>query len=287
MPLPRQTVKLRGRLNFDGIDCLKTKLSQAYPIDMDLRTADLMVEAAALKARAVETGIPAPRAFHVHDVGLPRLHSSLICVQSSSGEESFDLRQLKQDEEEGPEVLEKVPNGGGFVKGLNEMEHVEWAESVPHGSCVAPPTLSRGLVNAMEYEAMRPPSLVDEDRRKIIQSWLREHERLTPARMAWTAAAPPMISGLVSQLNGPFMSYLIEETGYEDAHLVKDCQQGFPIVGELNFIGVGTSYKPVSKPDIMPDDFWQMRGDINNDICVDVEGECSWKECAREYVAGL
>ena len=99
--LPRPTVKIRGRLKFDGILCFKTKLSQAYPVDMGLRMADLLVEAAALKARAVEAGIPAPRAFHVHDVGLPSLHSSLICVQSSTGEESFGFGQLKQDEEEG------------------------------------------------------------------------------------------------------------------------------------------------------------------------------------------
>ena len=39
-------------------------------------------------------------------------------------------------------------------------------------------------------------------------------------------------------------------------NLVKDCQQGFPIVGELNYIGVATSYKPVSKPDITPEDFF-------------------------------
>ena len=40
----------------------------AYPVDMGLRMADLLVEALALKARAFEAGIPAPRAFHVHDV---------------------------------------------------------------------------------------------------------------------------------------------------------------------------------------------------------------------------
>ena len=152
--LPRPTVKLRGRLKFDGIDFFKTKLSQAYPVDMGLRMADLLVEALALKARAVEAGIPAPRAFHVHDVGLPSLHLSLICIQSSTGEEHFDLRQLKQDEEEGP-VPGKVPNGGGCAKGLNEIEHVEWAESVQHGSCVSSPMLPRGLVNTMDYAASR------------------------------------------------------------------------------------------------------------------------------------
>jgi hypothetical protein len=57
--LPRPTLKLRGRLKFDGIECFKTKLSQAYPVDMGLRMADLLVEALALKARARDAGIPA------------------------------------------------------------------------------------------------------------------------------------------------------------------------------------------------------------------------------------
>ena len=155
-----------------------------------------------MKARAAEARIPAARAFHVHDVGLLSLHSFLVCLQSSTGEEHFDVRPLKQDDEEGPEVPAKVPNGGGCVKGLDELEHVEWARSVEHGNCVTPPTLPRGLISAIEYEASRHPCSVDEDREEIVQSWLREHERLVPARMAWTAPAPPMIFGLVNQLNG-------------------------------------------------------------------------------------
>ena len=100
--------------------------------------------------------------------------------------EHFDLRQLKQEEEEGPEVPGKVPNGGGCVKGLDELEHVERARTVEHGSCVSPQTLPRGLMNAMEYEASRLPCSVDADREKIVQSWLREHERFIPADDLWT-----------------------------------------------------------------------------------------------------
>ena len=121
-------------------------------------------------------------------------------------------------------------------------------------------------MNAMEYEASQAPCSVDEDRERIVQSWLREHERLIPARMAWTAAAPPMISGLVNQPNGPFMDYMINETGYEDVNLVRDCQRGFPIVGELSFIGVGTRYKPVEKPELTPEELWELRSHINEDI---------------------
>ena len=35
-------------------------------------------------------------------------------------------------------------------------------------------------MNAMEYEASRPPRNVDEDREKIVQSWLREHDGSSP-----------------------------------------------------------------------------------------------------------
>ena len=82
--------------------------------------------------------------------------------------------EMKKEEEETLEVPKKVPNGGGCVLGLTEEEHIRWSQEVQHGGRNVPPVLPRGLTEAMEYEAERPPKLVDEERENIVGCWLRK-----------------------------------------------------------------------------------------------------------------
>ena len=90
--------------------------------------------------------------------------------------------------------------------------------------------------------------IVDAFRAEVVSGWYAQAARLHQTTIAWIANAPRRIFPAVQEWNGLLIDHLCKASGHEDKSLVRDLQQGFPMVGEIKAYGV--SARPKSKVDL-------------------------------------
>ena len=214
------TVALRGLMLWEGRLQFRTHVAQTYPPKLGEGYAQLMSEALALREKAACQDLPTPQASNEQ--------AETICLPP--------LQAAWLDPSKGVPVGEDVPNGLGAVKGLDPIEHVQWAEGVEHPSMKGPVGIMSELVHALQYEVDHEAEEIDTMRKRKLYSWIHRAKQFEQERKRWLADAPKKLQPLLQSIHGPLFKQLLKEASDDDvtfSRFMQDLHQGFPLVGDL------------------------------------------------------
>ena len=151
-----------------------------------------------------------------------------------------DEEEMEEEDDGSEAVLEEwdfVNDGGGAAKGLSPLEHFTWGSQCPHpGECEAEAikNLPPDFAEVVQFEIDHTPEEIDEFRGEILDEMKRKVEELEPERKRWLEKVPRALQPLQSTFHGPFMNWLVDETGFKDEKIKDRMQYGFPLVGDMD-----------------------------------------------------
>ena len=213
---------LRGWLWFDGRKVARTALASRYPPSLARGMAQLMKESLVQRETAMASGDDVPFAHGALDDGYPL---------PDPGEGGSLGAGSSVDP--APDVMDPfVFRGLGSPKGMTVSEHIEWAMSQHHvfddgGEVEAE------LARCLDFEISHDVGSIDHFRMQVLERIRNKASELASERLSWQDSAAPEHARLAHRIHGPLVAWLVSETCFEDASLVKDLHAGFPYVGEL------------------------------------------------------
>ena len=204
-----------------------------------------------------------------------------------------------------------VKHGNNLPCGLTPMEHVHLAvaaSQLPQVLAIPEELLlnmqwlfnlpmDEGHVAAASQKEETPLSdkvhcdMVDAYRRRVVSGWYEQAAKLHQNTIAWIANAPRSLYPAVKEWNGPLIDHLCKAAGHADSFLVRDLQQGFPMVGEIEVYDV--SARPKSKVDLTcntVEELWTRRKTSNRklffSVTEDLNSQDIWDAVAAEVKYG-
>lgn len=261
-----ETLRLRGKMWWDGKLQFCTHVAQPYPPVLGVAYAKRLKEALHLRATALEGGFPCPMAQQRHSV-VPSLslQQAAWMTESPSGAWTYADQPAKV-------AMEEVPMGMGARKALTPLEHVEWSKSVCHPSASPPANATLDLREALRYESDTDPEEIDAERERLLYRFIMMTKDMQKNQKRWAAEAAPSIQPLVQKIHGPFFRQVLSEaTGSEETFelLIEHCQHGFPFVGDLPPCeGASAPGLPKSMPELhlTADELRQERSSMNEQV---------------------
>ena len=90
--------------------------------------------------------------------------------------------------------------------------------------------------------------MIDAYKRRVVSGWYEQAAVLHQTTIAWIANTPSTLYPAIKEWNRPLIDHLCRASGHADSSLVRDLQQGFPMVGEIEVYDV--SARPKSKAEL-------------------------------------
>jgi len=103
-------------------------------------------------------------------------------IQKQSCASTFDNEMGSADNER---VF--VPRGLGASSGFTPDEHAQWAQSLPHSFESDAATWSVVLLEAIKYEIITPPEIIDQFRHRVLSYWTERAQALSVEQTEWAA----------------------------------------------------------------------------------------------------
>ena len=176
-----------------------------------------------------------------------------------------------------------VQDGLGTPSGLSAMEQVALALHLQHDGDFENVRIADDLAQALKYELETEPHVIDEFRRQKLESLRAHSESSWEERVETLASAPQELRKLLSPLNFPVWSKMLEELdslpgGYEDKKIFGNLVNGFPLVGKLPAGKISAVPLPASEPVLPVADLFRQRETFNATVLRKVEKELPFAE---------